>query len=219
MQKVARFSLPCVRQFSAQSGGKPPISVVHALKDGRMVTVRRLEPSEEPKLRSFLAIPKQMGDLHANEATRAEVVGEHFFKVQAPGFDSVAALVQDKVVGTADIDPQPEAYERPVDSSFVTAHGLDVSQVCVARMMVNPDDQGVGVGRALKLGLRVAAAQAGYKAVVSETSHPAVKRIVASEGGAVQEGLGSVWTLMPVDAAAGGAPSQDTNSQQGGEPG
>lgn len=219
MQHLARFCTTSVRQFSSQCGAKPPVSVVHTLKDGRTVTVRRLEAHEEPQLRSYIAVPKQMTDGLGGEDSHDRAVRSHFFNVQAPGHDALAAVLKDKVIGTADIDPEPEDYEPQVPAHFVREQGLSPSEVCVSRMAVLPEFQNLGVGRALKRAQVIAAGQAGYKAVVSETCRPSVKRIVQAEGGVVQEGMGSVWTLLPVGAAAGGTPSQDTNSGPGGEPG
>lgn len=219
MQHLARFSATNVRQFSSQCGAKPPVSVVHTLKDGRTVTVRRLQVHEEPQLRSYVAVPKQILDALGGDELHDRAVRSHFFNAQTPGRDALAALLKDKVVGTTEIDPEPEDYEPSVDGGFVREQGLSLSQVCVSRMAVDPEFQGLGVGRALKRAQVVAAAQAGYQAVVSETCRPAVKRIVESEGGVVQEGMGSVWTLLPVNTAAAGKASQDTNSGRGGESG
>lgn len=218
MQPLARFAGSCARSFSTQGAGKPPVSVVHRLKNGQTVTVRRLEPHEAPKLRRYAEVPKQLFDVVGDEAAWDRSVSNHFFNARAPGRDALAALVKDQVVGTTEIDPEPEDFEPPIDAGFVAEQGLKLSQVCVSRMAVHPDFQNQGVGRALKRAQLIAAAQAGYRAVVSETSRAAVKRIVEAEGGVVQPGLGAVWTLLPVAASAPADASQDTNTEAGAGP-
>lgn len=124
MQHLARFSATNVRQFSSQCGAKPPVSVVHTLKDGRTVTVRRLQVHEEPQLRSYVAVPKQILDALGGDELHDRAVRSHFFNAQTPGRDALAALLKDKVVGTTEIDPEPEDYEPSVDGGFVREQGL-----------------------------------------------------------------------------------------------
>ncbi|TFZ03314.1 GNAT family N-acetyltransferase [Ramlibacter rhizophilus] len=181
------------------TAARPAIERTSVLKDGREATVRRLEPREVGALASFHAKRMQFADLFAHKELSERAVRNHFLAHETPGEDALAAIVADKVVGTATIEAQPLEMELPIDGHILAAKGMKESEVCVGRMMVDPDFRGIGVGRALKEAQLVAAADSGYKAVAGLTHSAALKHVVRTLGGSVQEGMGQTWTVVRCD--------------------
>ncbi|MBL0420654.1 hypothetical protein JI739_09890 [Ramlibacter sp. AW1] len=195
MQSVHRFGTASVRALSTSA--KPPMSVVRALKNGRSVEVLRPTEDHRAALVAFARRPITMFDAMAGPGHAEAAADDYVWNAKSARHDALVAMVDAKVVGVAQLDPDVHEMEAPIDAGFLERCGVERSEVCVARTVVAIDWQNQGVGSALKEGQIEAARAMGYRAVVSDSSHAAVHRIVSRLGGTVQPG--GLWTLVSTE--------------------
>lgn len=195
------FVLDQVNQKSVDTrfDGKPPIENREVLKNGREVVVTRLGPKDLSELYDFIQRTHfGIGDYFATVETTSSRIRELLGKAASKECDALIAKIDGKIVGLAEYDENPLEMESSVSSSLLNQAGLGKADVCVARMIVNNDFQGLGVASALKKTQIQSASDAGYLGVVSETNNPKIKSLVAKNGGFIEhEGAYTTWTFIP----------------------
>lgn len=194
---TAAVTTASTRAFSTS---KPVVRIAFQLKNGLGGEVRRPQESDRAALDKFIATTpaNPLFQSFSNEFHRSREIDDQLWMAQSPSNDSFIAKVQDRVVGLAGVEPEPDEMERQLDPRFLAEHGLKPSQVCVSRLRVSADFREQGVGTALKRAVAQGAADAGFKAVVSETVDPAVIGIVTRLGGEVESGSVRPWTVLKV---------------------
>jgi hypothetical protein len=181
---------------------KAVIDHTSKLKDGRQVQVRRLGVQDAQLVSDYYADagPWSMFDSLASTANKVSNIKAILFNAAAIGSDALVAIVDAKMVGLIEYEAEVGEMEHPIDSAMLRRSGLDASDVCVSKTMIVREARDRGVGTALKRAQMHSAKSAGYKAIVSLSSNPAMLHIVAKMGGAISnQELGAVWSLIALD--------------------
>ena len=181
---------------------KPLIEIRAQLKDGREILARRLGPDDLEKIHDFLRQSSRgvfdgLSSIEGHATRLAELMGS----AACEKHDALVAIVDGKIVGLAEYDPDViDCLETPISPSVLHQAGVEKKDVCVSRMVVDEKFRGLGIGSVLLKAQLESATNEGYKAVAGYTSNPVVKAMAKKLGAFVEtEKAFYTWTLITTD--------------------
>ncbi len=195
--------------FAAQTAGKPDRQWSLALPGGTSGVLRRPDPADAPRIAAFLrGTPRGPVDRPDDVGGLTQAVLDLLWQAVAPGEDAYVLSGRGTVLGVAQIEREPEVCEPELDRAWLAGQGYLPSEVCLGRMVLAKEVRGHGFGHLLKEAQLAAAADAGYRAVVSAAGHDIGLAIARRVAGDRCRPSASGWILVPVPqtpAAAGTA--------------
>jgi GNAT superfamily N-acetyltransferase len=219
LQAAVHSSYQAHWTFAAQTAGKPDRQWSLALPGGSSGVLRRPDPADALRIAAFLrSTPRGPVDRPDDVGGLTQAVLDLLWQAVAPAEDAFVLAGRESILGVAQIEREPEVCETELDRAWLAGQGYLPSEVCVGRMVLAKAVRGHGFGHLLKEAQLAAAADAGYRAVVSAAGHDIGLAIARRVAGDRCRPSASGWILVPVPQTPAAAGTASGRLDSGGTP-